>query len=126
MKCVQMLSENSLRSLEIVTSAQVATATAFARSGSAAPQGSIVPIQQHAVTEAQITGNPVDWDLRTTVNFLKRKGFVSYAAHCQEEEYTGAMLLEADKEDVDAMPEKNSLKKKAFLRLLMALKKQSS
>jgi hypothetical protein len=62
------------------------------------------------------------WDWQTTVNFLNERGYNAYAAHFQTQ-LNGMALLAVDPDDINDMPEKSSLKRKAFTLLLNSLHK---
>ena len=64
-----------------------------------------------------------EWDVRQTVAFLNAKGFSSYADHFREQGYNGMILEAVEESDVQDMPEKNKLKRKAFFRLVGKLAK---
>jgi hypothetical protein len=60
-----------------------------------------------------------------TADFLREKGFHSYAQHCLDSGLTGMMIIGVSSRDVDGMPEQNNIKKTAFLRLLKALNEKA-
>jgi hypothetical protein len=61
------------------------------------------------------------WDWKTTVEFLNERSFHSYAAHFQMEQLNGMALLAVDSDDINDMPEKHGLKRKAFALFLSTL-----
>jgi hypothetical protein len=78
------------------------------------PGGSAVPGRPGSHVE--------DWSVDETVGFLKGKGFVSYANYFAEKEYNGMVLLAAEESDINEMPERDRLKRKAFVKFLADLK----
>lgn len=65
-----------------------------------------------------------DWDVCETVRVLNTKGYHSYAAHFEEEQYNGAILLEINEKDIEGMPEKSSLKQRSFFKYVTNLQEE--
>ena len=77
-----------------------------------------VQTQPAAVMRSDLVSN---FNVPSTVSYLKEMGFGSYAEHFKAQQYNGLVLIAVDKEDVQAMPEKDKLKQKAFLNLIAKL-----
>ena len=66
-----------------------------------------------------------EWDVEKTVAFLHARGLHSCANHFQEEELTGSMMVQMVAQDIMDMPEKSSVKQRAFSTLVAKCKAAS-
>jgi hypothetical protein len=85
----------------------------------------VIDAPDKSVAPLKTLFDPRDWDVECTVEYLRKKGFGSYADYFLEESMIGIMLLAVEEADIDTMRETIMLKKKGFLMLVKAVQEEA-
>jgi hypothetical protein len=73
---------------------------------------------------ASSTARVIHWNVSQTVAFLEEEGYNSYADYFEVEQLNGMALLQVEQDDIEEMPEKHKLKKRAFAQLVNRLNEE--